>query len=118
MAQKLSQSYYMQEKLATENAELETMRYIINKRQQRWWQLFYFYFLAFLRRYNLQEDLLSKDQTVESLQKKLHGLQAEMRMICKENQILSERLEKLQVVSDLCWKWRFCFDTLFKISGY
>lgn len=26
MAQKLSQSYYIQEKLATENAELETMR--------------------------------------------------------------------------------------------
>ncbi|KAK9728149.1 hypothetical protein QE152_g18168 [Popillia japonica] len=71
-AQRLTESYNMQEKLAAENADLEG------------------------KRYQLQEDLLDKDQTVESLQRKLTSLQAEMRMIVKENNLLNDKLEKAQ----------------------
>lgn len=47
---------------------------------------------------------------MESLQRKLHGLQAEMRMICKENQMLSEKLEKLQVTHSKSIKFDVRFD--------
>ena len=72
-AKRLSESYDMQEKLAAENADLEG------------------------KRYQLQEDLLDKDQTVENLQYKLTNLQNSMRMIMKENNLLNE---KLQLMTD------------------
>ncbi|KAK5642962.1 hypothetical protein RI129_009129 [Pyrocoelia pectoralis] len=71
-AKKLSESYCMQERLAAENADLED------------------------KRYKLQEDLLDKDHTVDSLQRKLQSLQAELRMVCKENCLLSEKLSRIE----------------------
>lgn len=71
-AKRLSESYYMQERLAAENADLEG------------------------KRYQLQEDLLDKDQTVDSLQRKLQSLQGELRMVCKENCALSDKLHKIE----------------------
>ncbi|XP_023289776.1 uncharacterized protein LOC105703467 [Orussus abietinus] len=65
---KLSESLTMQERLAKENAELEGGKY------------------------RLEEALLEKDNAVESLQRKVHGLQAEMRIVIKENSDLSKQL--------------------------
>ncbi|VEN56310.1 unnamed protein product [Callosobruchus maculatus] len=69
-AQKLNECICMQEKLAAENANLEGTRY------------------------ELQGELMNKDQTVESLQRQLTGLQAELRMVCQENRALSQRLQQ------------------------
>ncbi|KAF5278926.1 hypothetical protein FQR65_LT15485 [Abscondita terminalis] len=71
-AKRLSESYSMQEKLAAENADLEG------------------------KRYKLQEDLLNKDHTVDNLQRKLQSLQGELRMVCKENSLLSEKLQRAE----------------------
>lgn len=71
-AERLCQSYSMQEKLAAENADLECMRY------------------------KLQEDLINKDQTLECLQRKLGNLQNEMRLVSKENAILNDKITKMQ----------------------
>ncbi|CAH0547664.1 unnamed protein product [Brassicogethes aeneus] len=68
LAQTLNQSFCMQEKLAAENQNLEGARY------------------------RLQSDLATKDTTVECLQKQLDSLKQEMRMVCKENQFLNEKL--------------------------
>ncbi|KAG5892911.1 hypothetical protein JTB14_006226 [Gonioctena quinquepunctata] len=68
-AKQLNECYCMQEKLAAENADLEG------------------------KRYKLQADLLNKDQTVEYLQKQLTSLQTELRMVCKENCALNEKLQ-------------------------
>ncbi|XP_012060908.1 PREDICTED: early endosome antigen 1 [Atta cephalotes] len=61
----------MQEKLVKENAQLEGGKY------------------------KLEEALLEKDTALESLQKKVCGLQAEMRIIVKENMELSRQLATL-----------------------
>ncbi|XP_031349099.1 outer dense fiber protein 2-like isoform X2 [Photinus pyralis] len=71
-AKQLTESYCMQEKLAEENADLED------------------------KRYKLQEDLLDKDCTVDCLQRKLQSLQAELRLVCKENCLLSEKLNRIE----------------------
>ncbi|XP_070527860.1 putative leucine-rich repeat-containing protein DDB_G0290503 isoform X2 [Cardiocondyla obscurior] len=68
---KLTESLTMQEKLVKENAQLEDGRY------------------------KLEEVLLEKDKAVESLQKKVCGLQAQMRIIIKENMELSCQLATL-----------------------
>ncbi|KYB28655.1 outer dense fiber protein 2 [Tribolium castaneum] len=70
-AKRLSDSYTMQEKLAAENADLEGMRY------------------------KLQSDLLNKDQTIEYLQRKLCSIQCEMRVLCKENSELNEKVQQI-----------------------
>ncbi|XP_044269429.1 outer dense fiber protein 2 [Tribolium madens] len=70
-AKRLSDSYTMQEKLAAENADLEGMRY------------------------KLQSDLLNKDQTIEYLQRKLCTIQCEMRVLCKENSELNEKVQQI-----------------------
>lgn len=72
IAKKLSQSYSMQEKLAAENADLESVRF------------------------KLQEELLNKDQTLECLQRELSNLQNEMRMLARENITLNQKLTKIQ----------------------
>nr|CAH7739672.1 unnamed protein product [Callosobruchus chinensis] len=69
-AQKLNECICMQEKLAAENANLEGTRY------------------------ELQGEIMNKDQTVESLQRQLAGLQAELRMVCQENCALSQKLQQ------------------------
>ncbi|XP_017775128.1 PREDICTED: putative leucine-rich repeat-containing protein DDB_G0290503 [Nicrophorus vespilloides] len=71
-AQRLSESYDMQERLAHENADLEC------------------------KRYKLQEDLLCKDQTVDCLQRQLTSLQSELRMIVRENGLLNSKLQEVQ----------------------
>ncbi|XP_018393779.1 PREDICTED: myosin-11 isoform X2 [Cyphomyrmex costatus] len=68
---KLTESLTMQEKLVKENAQLEGGKY------------------------KLEEALLEKDTALESLQKKVCGLQAEMRIIVKENMELSHQLATL-----------------------
>lgn len=65
---RLSESYSMQEKLAAENADLEGVRY------------------------QLQEELITKENAVEHLQRKVATLQAEMRLIVRENAQLNEKL--------------------------
>lgn len=60
-------------------------------------RFYYFVSLCDYYRYQLQEDLLDKDHTVESLQRKLTSLQGEMRMIVKENNLLNDKLDKAQV---------------------
>ncbi|XP_046465329.1 myosin heavy chain, fast skeletal muscle [Neodiprion pinetum] len=65
---KLTESLNMQEKLVKENAQLEGGRY------------------------KLEEALLEKDNAVDSLQRKVCGLQAEMRIVVKENSELSRQL--------------------------
>ncbi|KAK9872258.1 hypothetical protein WA026_017059 [Henosepilachna vigintioctopunctata] len=71
-AKKLCQSYSMQEKLAAENASLESIRF------------------------KLQEELLNKDQSLECLERELSNLQNEMKLISKENNVLNEKLQILQ----------------------
>ncbi|XP_077258497.1 uncharacterized protein LOC143895322, partial [Temnothorax americanus] len=68
---KLTESLTMQEKLVKENAQLENGKY------------------------KLEEALLEKDTALESLQRKVCGLQAEMRIIIKENMELSRQLATL-----------------------
>ncbi|KYQ54434.1 Outer dense fiber protein 2 [Trachymyrmex zeteki] len=68
---KLTESLTMQEKLVKENAQLEGGKY------------------------KLEEALLEKDTALESLQKKVCSLQAEMRIIVKENMELSRQLATL-----------------------
>ncbi|CAL1680402.1 unnamed protein product [Lasius platythorax] len=68
---KLTESLTMQEKLVKENAKLEGGKY------------------------KLEEALLEKDTAVESLQRKVCALQAEMRIIVKENTELSRQLATL-----------------------
>lgn len=45
-------------------------------------------------RYQLQEEILNKDQTVECLRQKVNCLQSELRVVVKENTILSSKLNK------------------------
>ncbi|XP_045472572.1 chromosome partition protein Smc-like [Harmonia axyridis] len=71
-AKKLTQSYNMQEKLAAENADLESVRF------------------------KLQEELLNKDQSLECLQRELGNLQNEMRILARENITLNEKLMSMQ----------------------
>ncbi|KMQ95091.1 outer dense fiber protein 2 [Lasius niger] len=68
---KLTESLTMQEKLVKENAKLEGGKY------------------------KLEEALLEKDTALESLQRKVCALQAEMRIIVKENTELSRQLATL-----------------------
>ncbi|KAG7189734.1 hypothetical protein KM043_017401 [Ampulex compressa] len=77
---KLTESLSMQEKLVKENAQLEGGKY------------------------RLEEALLEKDSAVESLQRKVCGLQAEMRIVVKENTELSRQLATLnqRVTSPTC----------------
>ncbi|XP_066592654.1 myosin-11-like [Prorops nasuta] len=65
---KLSESLKAQERLLRENAHLEGGKY------------------------KLEEALLEKDSAVESLQRKVCGLQAEMRIVVQENTELSRQL--------------------------
>ncbi|XP_026669479.1 uncharacterized protein LOC108625182 isoform X3 [Ceratina calcarata] len=65
---KLTESLTMQEKLVFENAQLEGGKY------------------------KLEEALLEKDSAVENLQRKVCGLQAEMRIVVKENVELTRQL--------------------------
>ncbi|XP_043502386.1 uncharacterized protein LOC122524290 [Polistes fuscatus] len=65
---KLTESLTMQEKLVKENAQLEGGKY------------------------ELEEALLEKDTAVECLQRKVCGLQAEIRLMVKENTELNRRL--------------------------
>ncbi|XP_068084439.1 outer dense fiber protein 2 [Anabrus simplex] len=74
---RLSESYTMQEKLASDNAQLEKGRYY------------------------LQEELLQKDTAVEVLQRRVGSLQREMRIISKENTVLSEKLSEINQMD--CW---------------
>lgn len=50
-------------------------------------------------RYRLQEELLCRDKTVETLQRKVCALQAEMKMVVKENMALND---KLAVATNRC----------------
>ncbi|KAL6442884.1 hypothetical protein ACFW04_002734 [Cataglyphis niger] len=68
---KLTESLTMQEKLVKENAQLEGGKY------------------------KLEEALLEKDTALECLQRKVCALQAEMRIIVKENTELSRQLATL-----------------------
>ncbi|KAK7868195.1 hypothetical protein R5R35_003058 [Gryllus longicercus] len=77
---RLSESYILQEKLATENAVLEDGRYF------------------------LQEELLKRDNIVDALQKKVGCLQSEMRIIAKENIALQEKLEEFNNMDCGCNK--------------
>ncbi|XP_076286270.1 uncharacterized protein LOC143211965 isoform X2 [Lasioglossum baleicum] len=78
---KLTESLTMQEKLVLENAQLEGGKY------------------------KLEEALLEKDSAVESLQRKVCGLQAEMRIVVKENTELSRQLACLnqRITSPCCY---------------
>ncbi|XP_076385939.1 uncharacterized protein LOC100881157 [Megachile rotundata] len=78
---KLTESLTMQEKLAQENAQLEGGKY------------------------KLEEALLEKDSAVESLQRKVCGLQAEMRIVVKENVELTRQIACLnqRVTSPCCY---------------
>ncbi|XP_076622533.1 uncharacterized protein LOC143342482 [Colletes latitarsis] len=78
---KLTESLTMQEKLVLENAQLEGGKY------------------------KLEEALLEKDSAVESLQRKVCGLQAEMRIIVKENSELTRQLTCLnqRITSPCCY---------------
>ncbi|EFN85074.1 Outer dense fiber protein 2 [Harpegnathos saltator] len=67
----LTESLTMQEKLVKENAQLEGGKY------------------------KLEEALLEKDAAIDGLERKVCGLQAEMRMIVKENKELNSRLATL-----------------------
>ncbi|KAF7387225.1 hypothetical protein HZH68_012902 [Vespula germanica] len=77
---KLTESLTMQEKLVKENAQLEGGKY------------------------KLEEALLEKDTAVECLQRKVCGLQAEIRLIMKENTDLNRRLACLnqRVTTSTC----------------
>ncbi|XP_046833716.1 uncharacterized protein LOC124430761 [Vespa crabro] len=77
---KLTESLTMQEKLVKENAQLEGGKY------------------------KLEEALLEKDTAVECLQRKVCGLQAEIRLIMKENTELNRRLACLnqRVTTSTC----------------
>ncbi|KAJ8668695.1 hypothetical protein QAD02_010358 [Eretmocerus hayati] len=75
---KISESLCLQEKLAKENAQLEGGKYFLEKQ--------------------LQE----KDNAVECLQRKVCGLQAEMRMVVNENRELSCKLAGLQPQPQQC----------------
>lgn len=72
-AKRLSESYDMQERLAQENADLEG------------------------KRYQLQEDLLCKEQSLDSLQRQLQCMQQELRHVVKENGLLNCKLQQIQV---------------------
>ncbi|XP_043521421.1 uveal autoantigen with coiled-coil domains and ankyrin repeats protein [Frieseomelitta varia] len=78
---KLTESLTMQEKLVLENAQLEGGKY------------------------KLEEALLEKDTAVESLQRKVCGLQAEMRIVVKENVELTRQLACLnqRITSPCCY---------------
>ncbi|XP_033340204.2 uncharacterized protein LOC117228521 [Megalopta genalis] len=78
---KLTESLTMQEKLVLENAQLEGGKY------------------------KLEEALLEKDTAVESLQRKVCGLQAEMRIVVKENTELTRQLACLnqRITSPCCY---------------
>ncbi|XP_024936584.1 uncharacterized protein LOC107263492 isoform X1 [Cephus cinctus] len=78
---KLNESLNMQEKLVKENAQLEGGRY------------------------KLEEALLEKDNAVDSLQRKVCGLQAEMRIVVKENTELSRQIASLneRVTTSACY---------------
>ncbi|CAD1477879.1 unnamed protein product, partial [Heterotrigona itama] len=77
---KLTESLTMQEKLVLENAQLEGGKY------------------------KLEEALLEKDTAVESLQRKVCGLQAEMRIVMKENVELTRQLACLnQRITSPCY---------------
>ncbi|XP_076169917.1 uncharacterized protein LOC143147993 isoform X2 [Ptiloglossa arizonensis] len=78
---KLTESLTMQEKLVFENAQLEGGKY------------------------KLEEALLEKDSAVENLQRKVCGLQAEMRIVVKENTELSRQLATLnqRVTGPCCY---------------
>lgn len=56
-------------------------------------------------RYKLEEALLEKDTAVESLQRKVCGLQAEMRIVVKENVELTRQLACLnqRITSPCCY---------------
>lgn len=71
-AKRLSESYDMQERLAQENADLEG------------------------KRYQLQEDLLCKEQSLDSLQRQLQCMQQELRHVVKENGLLNCKLQQIQ----------------------
>ncbi|XP_076749184.1 uncharacterized protein LOC143422421 [Xylocopa sonorina] len=77
---KLTESLTMQEKLVLENAQLEGGKY------------------------KLEEALLEKDSAVENLQRKVCGLQAEMRIVVKENVELTRQLACLnqRITSPCC----------------
>ncbi|KAJ9597279.1 hypothetical protein L9F63_011850, partial [Diploptera punctata] len=68
---RLTESYCLQERLASENADLEGARY------------------------TLEEALLCKDDAVDCLQKKIGNLQTEMRIVLQENSMLKEKLTQL-----------------------
>ncbi|CAK9797487.1 Outer dense fiber protein 2 [Anthophora quadrimaculata] len=77
---KLTESLTMQEKLVMENAQLEGGKY------------------------KLEEALLEKDSAVENLQRKVCGLQAEMRIVVKENVELTRQLACLnQRITSPCY---------------
>ncbi|XP_072742959.1 uncharacterized protein [Anoplolepis gracilipes] len=78
---KLTESLTMQEKLVKENAQLEGGKY------------------------KLEEALLEKDTALESLQRKVCALQAEMRIVVKENTELSRQLATLNqlVIRPTCY---------------
>ncbi|XP_011495617.1 PREDICTED: uncharacterized protein LOC105360420 [Ceratosolen solmsi marchali] len=69
---KLTESLSMQEKLSKVNAELETGKSMLEKQ------------------------LMEKDNALDCIQRKICGLQAEMRMIAKENFELNEKVACLQ----------------------
>lgn len=71
LTDKLSESYKMQEKLVEDNAKMEGSRY------------------------ELQEELLSRDKAVESLQKQVESLQKEMKLIARENAELKTKMMSL-----------------------
>ncbi|KOC63411.1 Outer dense fiber protein 2 [Habropoda laboriosa] len=77
---KLTESLTMQEKLVLENAQLEGGKY------------------------KLEEALLEKDSAVENLQRKVCGLQAEMRIVVKENVELTRQIACLnQRITSPCY---------------
>lgn len=68
LTDQLATSYKLQEKLAIENAEMEGTRY------------------------QLQQQLMCKDQAVDNLKKKVENLQHEMRQVCNENNELKTKI--------------------------
>nr|CAD7570995.1 unnamed protein product [Timema californicum] len=72
LAGRLSDSYSLQEKLASENVDLETSRF------------------------TLEQALLQKDSAVETLQKKVEGLQKDIKIMMSENCSLSEQLTRIR----------------------
>nr|CAD7395851.1 unnamed protein product [Timema cristinae] len=72
LAGRLSDSYSLQEKLASENVDLETSRF------------------------TLEQALLQKDSAVETLQKKVEGLQKDIKIMMSENSSLSEQLTRIR----------------------